>query len=263
MRTPFRAALSGLVGWIADRRIPAPFRAGVYRGYARFTGADLGEVRDPLASHATLCEFFVRRLKDGVRPIDGRADALVSPCDGTIQAAGSVERGSLLQAKGRAYALADLLGSDADARVCEGGYAWTIYLSPRDYHRVHAPERCTLADVRRIPGARFSVAPGVLARRLVLAVNERAVFRLETASGPLFLVMVGATNVGRIRVVGESAPRCFSRGEDMARFEMGSTVVLVAPPGVATPAAAIAPGVHVRLGEALASWTRIAGAQPA
>jgi phosphatidylserine decarboxylase len=167
----------------------------------------------------------------------------------------------LLQAKGRDYSLADLLGSEADARICEGGYAWTIYLSPRDYHRVHAPERCTLAGVRRIPGTRYSVAPGVLARRLVLPVNERAVFHMDTARGPLFLVMVGATNVGRIRVVDESARRGFARGEDMARFEMGSTVVLIAPPEVATPAASIAPGVHVRLGEALASWTRSAGAQ--
>ncbi len=261
MRTPFRAALSRLVGWIADRRIPAPLRAGVYRSYARFTGADLGEVRDPLAAYESLGRFFVRRLKDGVRPIDARTDALVSPCDGTIQAAGGVERGSLLQAKGRDYSLAALLGSESDARTCEGGYAWTIYLSPRDYHRVHAPERCTLAEVRRIPGTRFSVAPEVLARRLVLPINERAVFHLETASGPLFLVMVGATNVGRICVVGELAQQRFTRGEEMARFEMGSTVVLVAPAGVVTPAAAIAPGVRVRLGESLASWTRAAGAQ--
>src|SRR5262249_37674354 len=152
MRTPVRAACSRLVGWMADRRIPAPLRAGVYRSYARFTGADLGEARDPLRSYPSLGAFFVRHLKAGARPIDGRSDCLTSPCDGTLQAADRVERGSLLQAKGREYRLADLLGSDADARACDGGRAWTIYLSPRDYHRVHAPEACELAELRRIPG---------------------------------------------------------------------------------------------------------------
>lgn len=251
---------------MADRRIPGPLRAGVYRGYARFTGADLGEVRDPLSSYPSLGAFFVRELKSGARPIDGRAESLTSPCDGTLQAADAVERGSLLQAKGREYGLADLLGSAADARACEGGRAWTIYLSPRDYHRVHAPEACALAELRRIPGTRFSVAPGVLARRLVLPINDRAVFRLETERGVLFLVMVGATNVGRIRVVGEHgdeldpAQRRFRRGEELARFEMGSTVVLVAPAGAVAPAPALAPGARVRMGEPLGSWSAVAGA---
>jgi phosphatidylserine decarboxylase len=258
-----------MAGWIADRRIPRPLRTPIYRSYARFTGADLGEVRDPLAEHASLGEFFVRRLKEGVRPIAADPAVLASPCDGTLQAADSVDRGCLVQAKGRSYSLGDLLGSESDSRACEGGFAWTIYLSPRDYHRVHAPDACVLAGVRRIPGARFSVAPHVLARRFVLPINERAVFRLETGEGPLWMVMVGAMNVGRIRVVGEPLAvaghpssknphaRRFARGEEMARFEMGSTVILVAPRGAGAPAADLLPGARVRLGQPIGERSQV------
>jgi phosphatidylserine decarboxylase len=251
-----------VVGWIADRRVPGPLRAPIYRSYARFTGADLSEAAIPLASHRTFTEFFVRRLKAGARPIDPGADAIVSPCDGRLVAAGAIDRGSLLQAKGRTYPLAELLGSEADAEACEGGLAWTIYLSPRDYHRVHAPESCALASIRRIPGARFSVAPSVLDARLVLPVNERAVFRLETARGVLWMVMVGATNVGRIRIIGEEdgLPRRFLRGEEIARFEMGSTVVLVAACGVADGLPSVAHGRILRLGERIATWRSPPGA---
>jgi len=262
MRTPARSELSRIVGWIADRRVPGPLRAPLYKGFARFTGADLSEVREPVASHPTFTEFFVRRLRVDARPIDSDPHAIVSPCDGTIVGLCPIDRGTMLQAKGRSYPLAELLGSGADADGCEGGLAWTIYLSPRDYHRVHAPETSDLASVRRIPGARYSVAPAVLDTRLVLPVNERAVFRLETSRGRLWLVMVGATNVGRIRIVGEEVglPRRFIRGEELARFEMGSTVVLVAPRGAADSLPSAATGRALRLGERIATWRSGPGA---
>src|SRR5262245_52342955 len=132
MRTPVRSALSHAAGWVADRRIPKPFRSTVYKAYACFTGADLAEVRDPLAEHASLADFFVRRLKDGARPIASAPEELSSPCDGTVQSIGMVERGSVLQAKGRTYSIAELLADEAAAARCDGGQAWTIYLSPRD-----------------------------------------------------------------------------------------------------------------------------------
>ena len=261
MRTPVRTALSHAAGWVADRRIPRPLRSVVYRAYARITGADLGEVRDPLVDHPSLAEFFVRRLREGARPIASSSEDLVSPCDGTVQSIGSVERGGILQAKGRAYSVGELLGDEEAGARCEGGQAWTIYLSPRDYHRVHAPEACTLASVRRIGGARFSVAPRVLDRRLVLPVNERAVFELRTSRGTLWLVMVGALNVGRIRMAGERGdgdgplPRPLARGEELARFEMGSTVVLVAPRGVARPLPGLIAGSSVLLGAPIGTWS--------
>jgi len=131
-----------------------------------------------------------------------------------------------------------------------------VYLSPRDYHRVHAPEDCELERVSWAQGSRYSVAPKVLERRAgVLCGNERAVLRLATLTGPLMLVMVGALNVGRIRVVGvpqgtskPPTPKSFGRGAEIARFEMGSTIVLIAPPGGPQPLAGLGIGDPVRMG---------------
>jgi phosphatidylserine decarboxylase len=183
-----------------------------------------------------------------------------------VQAVDPVTEGSVLQAKGRPYTLAELCGGADAARDHDGGHAWTIYLSPRDYHRVHAPEDGELFEVRWIPGARWSVAPKVLARRpKVLSINERAVLRFRSARGPWTLVMVGALNVGRIRVVGvapqatgpATGARRFERGEELARFEMGSTVVLLFPPGTAEPLAGLAPGAHVRLGQPIGRFANV------
>jgi phosphatidylserine decarboxylase len=255
-----RRALSHLVGWAADLWLPRFARAPVYRTFARRSGADLSEVRDPLAAHASLGEFFVRELRAGARPLDPDPRAILSPVDGTVQSVGQVERGSLLQAKGRSYAVDELCGGLGRGLALEGGTAWTIYLSPRDYHRIHAPLGARLAAARWIDGERFSVAPAVLARRRVLDVNERCVLRLETARGPLLLVLVGALNVGRIRVVGVEpsyAPEpvrpgtAFERGAELARFELGSTIVLLAPAGAARALPGLAPGQPVRLGRAI------------
>lgn len=253
-----RVTLSHLVGWLADRRVPGPLRDLVYGTYCRLTGADASEAQLERRGYASLSAFFVRRLKDGRRPIDARSDRLVSPCDGTVQALDRVQADSLLQAKGQSYSVRELLAGASDGTVLEGAWAWTIYLGPKDYHRVHAPLACSLSDVRWVPGDRRSVAPGVLARRpRVLATNERAVLRLETASGPAFLVLVGALNVGRIRVVGvepgtsPSAPLRLTKGDELARFEMGSTVVLLLPSGSVVPAEGIGPGSGLRLGSAI------------
>jgi phosphatidylserine decarboxylase len=257
--TPLRNALSRLAGWAADRRVPTPLRGPIYRAfalYARIRPEDLAEVRLPLESFPSLGQFFVRELREGARPIASEPGVLCSPVDGTVQAVGRVHEGRLLQAKGRLYAPRELvgrLGADLDL---EGACAWTIYLSPRDYHRIHAPEEGRLVAVEWLAGARWSVAPAVLARRLVLPVNERAVLRLETARGPFLLVLVGALNVGRIRVVGVppghrgalASPLRFARGAELARFEMGSTIVLIVPRGVAEPVETLEPGVAVRLG---------------
>ncbi len=256
-----RRGLSRLVGWATDRRVPRFLRGPVYRGYARFTGADLTEVRLALADFPSLGAFFVRELRTGARPIDTDRAALVSPVDGRVQSIGPIDAGTVLQAKGRAYRVEDLIGGPASETgkglQLEGGFAWTIYLSPRDYHRIHAPVGATLTAVRWIHGDRFSVAPAVLDRRRVLDVNERAVLRLESASGTFLLVLVGALNVGRIRVVGVPPTYAaepvatnlrFERGAEIARFEMGSTIVLIAPRAVAVPVVGLSPGDAVRLG---------------
>lgn len=251
------------MGWLADRGVPRPARRLVYGSYCRFTGADPGEAELPLDGYPSLGAFFVRRLKPGARPLAPEADALLAPCDGRVQSLGTVERGTTLQAKGQAYAVHELLGLEADgpeARSLEGAWTATIYLSPRDYHRVHAPLESRLTAIAWQPGDRRSVAPGVLARvPRLLATNERATLRLE--GGPerrvAWLVMVGALNVGRIRVVGvepgatPERPLAFARGAELARFEMGSTVVLVVPGARAIEG--LAPGDSVRLGQRIAT----------
>jgi phosphatidylserine decarboxylase len=252
-----RRGSSALVGWLADRGVPRPLRGLVYGGYCRCTGAEAGEAELGLADYPSLGAFFVRRLKAGARSIDTTPGVLVAPCDGRVQALGRIERGTLLQAKGRAYALEELLGGPVPG--LEGAWTATIYLSPRDYHRVHAPLASSLTEVRWIPGERRSVAPSVLERReRVLATNERAALGLACEVGRAWLVMVGALNVGRIRVLGVEPGRApgqrleFARGAELARFEMGSTVVLVVPR--AEPVPGLAPGAAVRLGQRLATF---------
>ena len=252
----FRRRSSSFAGWLADRRVPRALRTPLYGAYCRITGADPSEAELELADYPSLGAFFVRRLKPGLRPLDPDSAALLSPCDGTLQALDRVEASSLLQAKGRSYAVGEFLGARGDAQALEGAPAWTIYLSPRDYHRVHCPLDARLADVRWLPGARRSVAPRVLEREeRVLATNERAVLELETELGRFRLVMVGAQNVGRIRVLGVERGKplppggiAFARGAELARFEMGSTVVLIAPTGRARPLEGLAPGQRLLMG---------------
>ena len=251
-----------MTGWLADRKIPTPLRAPIYRSYCRFTGADLEEVRPPLKAYPSLGAFFVRELIEGARPVESDPGLLPSPVDGTVQALDEVSEGTLLQAKGRSYPVRDLLGPVGEDIDLEGGFAWTIYLSPKDYHRIHSPETARLVESAHLPGARHSVAPKVLARREVLSINERVVLRLETERGPLLLVLVGALNVGRIRVVGLQPDHTGSidppleraRGAELARFEMGSTIVLISPPGGPGLTEGLSVGDSVRLGQAIGRY---------
>lgn len=263
MATPLRTALSHLTGWAADLRIPTPLRGTVYRGYCSLTGADPSESRGPLEIYPSLGAFFTRRLIDGARPIAGEDDVVVSPVDGTFQTITPIADSSILQAKGRPYSVRELLAGVGEDTELEGGHAWTVYLSPRDYHRIHSPEAARLTEARWVPGDRYSVAPKVLDKRKVLSINERVVLRLETQRGPLFLVLVGALNVGRIRVVGvPPAPIAelgggleLERGAELARFEMGSTIVLVSPPGGLVPLEETRLGESIKMGARLARWS--------
>jgi len=263
--TPFLKSMSRTVGWLADRRIPGPLRAPIYRTYARFTGAELGDVAAPLASFPSLGAFFVRHLKPEARPIESDPSMLPSPADSMLQDLSCIAKDTILQAKGMDYGVRELLAGVGAELDLEGGFAWTLYLSPRDYHRVHAPETCRLTEVRWIPGCFYSVRPSILAKKpRVFARNERAVMRLETEHGPLLMVMVGALNVARIRILGvepgedlafdPDSQRQFERGAELARFEMGSTVILVAPAGGLQPNATLGQGDAIKLGQPIADW---------
>ncbi len=263
-----RAALSRAVG--AATRVPAPgglHRAAI-RGFARAYRVELEEAELPVKGYRTFSDFFSRRLKDGARAVDVRERVVVSPVDGAVSEAGIIEGGECLQAKGLAFPVAELLGDAAEARAfAEGGSFATLYLSPRDYHRVHAPLGGAILGWRYLPGELWPVNPAsVRTVRGLFALNERLVTWLETAAGRCAVVMVGATCVGRLRatyadVVGESGspsasetfatPLPVAKGAELGRFEMGSTVILLFGPERVVWDAGLRPGARVTMGRRL------------
>jgi phosphatidylserine decarboxylase len=262
------AAYSALVGWGATRSLPPRLRGLAYRAFARAVGANLDEVELDLAGYASLGDFFARKLRRGARVIDAAPGAIITPCDGVIAARGTAVAGALVQAKGRSYRLAELVADGELAAQLTGGAYATIYLSPRDYHRVHAPLDARVLGFDYLPGALWSVNPRVAARRDgVIARNERVVIRLDAGSlGRVALVMVGAGGVGNIRLAaalggGDSAgwrsarePRRVelagvgvARGDELGAFRLGSKVVIVFEPGRAELAGEV--GDAVRFGQ--------------
>jgi phosphatidylserine decarboxylase len=225
---------------------------------------------DPLA-YASFNAFFTRALRVDARVVEGDAGDLVSPVDGTVSQLGRVTAGQLLQAKGIHYSPAALLADEAAAARYEGGAYACLYLAPYNYHRIHMPLAGRLTATRYVPGALYSVnaataraIPGLFAR------NERVVCEFDTALGPMAVVLVGALFVGSIETVyaGElNPPRTrgglvrsiaegvgteFARGAELGRFNMGSTVVLLAGNPAVRWSERFGPGVAVRMGQALA-----------
>ncbi len=246
--------LSRLAGKLVSLRLPAPLQRRQILAFARFFGVDLSEVRDPIESFASLQAFFTRALRPDARPIDPAAQALVAPCDGAWGSSGAVERGLLLQVKGRTYPLAALLGDAVLARELEGGAYATLYLSPRDYHRFHTPCAGNVVRTVHLPGTLWPVnRAGIEGVPNLFAQNERLCIYLRLAGGApsdlICLVAVGATNVGKVRVtfddVTTNVPRAiaservypapgpaFAKGDELGRFEFGSTIVMIASPGL-------------------------------
>ncbi|HEY4244867.1 MAG TPA: archaetidylserine decarboxylase [Kofleriaceae bacterium] len=231
-------------------------------------GADLAEAELPLGAYPSLGDFFARRLRDGARTVDPAPDAIVAPCDGVIAAIGTADEGLLFQAKGRDYRLGDLLADEAWAAALTGGAYATIYLSPRDYHRVHTPADAQLTAYEYVPGLLFPVMPRVVNRvDGVFARNERVIIQLDSRTlGKVAVVMVGAAGVGNIVVThGPSSASLrkaherrrvevgsrLERGDELGAFRLGSTVILVFEPGRATLAGSI--GQAVKFGERMGS----------
>jgi len=245
----------------------------VYGSYCRLTGANPEEAELPLEAYPSLGAFFVRRLRAGARPLDPAPRALLSPCDGTVQALDRIEGGTSLQAKGQTYGVAELLGAapgEGLADGLEGAWTITIYLSPRDYHRVHAPVDGPVSLVRHVGGTLYPVnSIGLQHVPRLFAQNERVVTtqRVE-GTGEVATIMVGAIGVGRIsssfepRVLtnagtapaqtigyGSHGPR-LERGQELGVFHLGSTAIVTVPPG---PDAhfEVEPGAVVRMGQAI------------
>ena len=267
-----KQAMTWLAGKIAGARMGA-ITTGIIRRFVARYQVNMAEAANPdISAYATFNDFFTRALKAGARPL--APAALVCPVDGAISQFGAIEADQIFQAKGHRYTTTALVGGDAQlAAQFQDGHFATIYLSPRDYHRIHMPCDGRLLRMIHVPGDLFSVnpttargVPGLFAR------NERVVCVFEGERGPWVLVLVGATIVGSMATVWHgqvNPPRpgtvrdwryegaqqvTLKRGEEMGRFLLGSTVVMLFPQAdrlAFNPA--WQPGGAVRLGEAMAS----------
>ncbi len=258
-------ALSRIVGGFLRGPWPRSVHRAIVRWFVRRYGVAVEESEHPPEHYETFNAFFTRRLRPGARPVAG-GEVLVSPCDGRLGQSGRIEDGRALQAKGRPYSVAQLLGDDGLAQTFAGGSYLTLYLAPSDYHRVHAPVDGRIREARHIPGTLWPVnPPAVESIEDLFAVNERVVTVIDSAYGQVAVVMVGATCVGRIRmrydeIVSNAGtkhghriydpPIPIERGQELGVFEMGSTVVLLLEAGV-FEATALETGRTVRMGEAL------------
>jgi phosphatidylserine decarboxylase len=263
-----KQALTTLAGAAARRR-GGPLTTKVIRWFAERYGVNMWEAANPdLASYATFNDFFTRALRNGARPL---ADAdFVCPVDGAISQFGSIKRDQIFQAKGHSYSTTALVGGDdALARQFEDGEFATLYLSPKDYHRIHMPCDATLTRMIYVPGALFSVnpttargVPGLFAR------NERVVCVFDTPHGPFVNTLVGATIVGSMATVWHGVvnpPRrrdvtsfdypdkkiTLKKGDEMGRFLLGSTVVMLWPKNTIRFNTDWSPARAIKMGETM------------
>ncbi len=261
-----KQALTALAGKFASSRAGG-LTTSVIRWFVGRYGVNMGEAANPdIASYASFNEFFTRPLKPDARPL-APAD-FICPVDGAISQFGAIERDQIFQAKGHHYSATALVGGDAElARRFEDGSFATLYLSPKDYHRIHMPCDGRVLRMIHVPGDLFSVNP-VTARGVpgLFARNERVVCVFDSAQGPFVLVLVGATIVGSMATVWHGVvnpPRpghlrewryedqqlLFKQGDEMGRFLLGSTVVMLFPQGTLKFNAEWAPQRPIRLGE--------------
>ena len=234
-------------------------------------GVDWSEAASTnLESYSSFNAFFTRELRPGARAADPDPAGLISPCDGCISQYGVLNRDRILQAKGNHYSLRALLANDPACAALGDGLFFTLYLSPKDYHRVHMPVDGSLLRMIHVPGRLFSVAPYAV-RQVpgLFARNERVVSVFNTAYGPVAIVLVGAMLVASMETVwaGSVTPSdsrnvsileyppnevTLGRGQEMGRFNMGSSVILLLPPGAAEVEPGLRPNDPVRLGQRLA-----------
>jgi phosphatidylserine decarboxylase len=265
-----KQALTVLAGKLAGAEAGG-LTTRIIRWFVGRYGVNMAEAANPdIASYASFNEFFTRPLRDGARPL--AAADFICPVDGAISQFGVIERDQIFQAKGHSYSTAALVGGDRElaARFADGSFA-TLYLSPRDYHRIHMPCDGRLIRMIHVPGALFSVNP-ITARGVpgLFARNERVVCVFDSPHGPFVLTLVGATIVGSMATVWHGVVNPlrpghlrewsyadqrieFRQGDEMGRFLLGSTVVLLFPKGRIRFNPDWAPAQVIRLGEAMGS----------
>jgi phosphatidylserine decarboxylase len=274
-------ALSGLVNYLTRQSHPAWLKDAAIRAFVRLYGVNLEEaVEQRPEGYHDFNDFFTRALRDGARRVEPAGDVLVSPVDGTVSQAGRIYGEQILQAKGHYYSVQSFVGGDPSlaTRFLDGHFA-TIYLSPRDYHRVHMPLPGTLRNMIHVPGRLFSVSPtttraigGLFAR------NERVVSVFDSPAGCMLVALVGAINVSSMDTVwagtvtppygqqvqrwaypaaGEKGSVELGKGDEMGRFNMGSTVILLfSADSVELDQAELRPGAKLRMGQRIGALAR-------
>ena len=265
--------LTQLAGWFAQQKWGAVTHF-VIKVFAKKYNVDMSEAKkENFSDYESFNQFFIRELKDDARKINENPTALCLPADGRVSQIGHIDDGRLLQAKGHFFSLSDLLAGDEElVNTFKNGEFATIYLSPRDYHRVHMPCDATLRKMIYVPGDLFSVNP-FLAEHVpnLFARNERVICVFDTAFGPMVQILVGATITASMSTVwagvinpprtgevkawtyqGDNAIK-LTKGQEMGAFQLGSTVINLFPANSVTLADHLEVDVPVRMGEILAT----------
>lgn len=242
-----RRFLSRLAGKLATSGLSKPLIPYFAKSYK----INLDEAEHTLDAYPSLNAFFVRRLKAGARPIAGDEQTVVSPVDAVISAHGPIQEGTLLHVKGQQYQVDELLNASPRAVNYRSGYFFVLYLSPSDYHRIHSPLGGVVVEKEQIAGKVYPVNDFSMRNmRSVLSRNERVISYIQHGAGEAAVVKVGAMNVSGIHYV-DPAVKELRRGDELAYFQFGSTIVLLMEKGTFSPDPALRIGQAVKMGEAL------------
>jgi len=256
------------MGRLADLTTPPALVQQAIRSFVRIYGVELDEAIVPSEGFDSFDAFFTRALKVGARTVDQRPDVVVSPADGRVEDLGTIARGASFLVKGFEYEVGELLGAPEEAALFQGGTFFIVYLSPRDYHRVHAPVDGRVRRARHVDGTLYPVnSIGLRYVPKLCARNERVVTMQSSRFGPVATIMVGAIGVGRIsvsydaRITTNRGPKAgtldyqergptLARGGEIGRFHLGSTAIVLLGPGHRFASEVVA-GTHVRMGQAV------------
>lgn len=272
-----RKRISHVMGRLSDVTGPGPLVQGAIRNFVRVFDVDMSEAVVPSGGYESFDKFFTRELVPGARQPDPRPDVIVSPADGRVEDMGTIDSAARFRVKGFDYTVGELLGSEAEVPHFAGGKFFIVYLSPRDYHRVHAPVDGRVRRVRHVDGTLYPVnAIGLVHVAKLFARNERVVSVQASRFGDVATVMVGAIGVGRITMsfepsivtnsrkaaglvdYGERGP-AIARGGELGKFHLGSTAIVMMGPSHNYDFM-VEPGATVRLGQAVASLSASVGA---
>jgi phosphatidylserine decarboxylase len=237
--------ITELMGWFAERHIPIITPVFIKWFAGKYQTNMEEAVSSDLKSYRTFNEFFTRPLREGVRPNQAKPDQLSCPVDGAISQMTHIDEQSIIQAKGKHYSVQALVANEEVASHFTNGLFTTIYLSPKDYHRIHMPIKGELKSMTYVPGKLYSVNPATVNELDDLfAINERVVCEFDTAQGKMLMILVGATIVGSIETIWSGtitpprAPKVHTwnyskgdvildQGDEMGRFKLGSTVIML------------------------------------